>query len=120
MVADVDPGRHDQLLGGIKAIAGQPAIIVADEVAAFRIGRAVVQPTRLQTGAVRERVVAAHVLDQHRVDPRRLVEIPARGEAAVREHLRVHPDRADPCAIRRALRRFGDAGHQIRDGATPG
>ena len=96
MVADVDARRDDQLLRGIQAIAGQAAAVVADEAAALRIGGVVVQAALLQPEAVRQRVVAAHVLDQDRMDARRLVEVPAGRKPAVGEHLRVHPDGADP------------------------
>ena len=64
--------------------------------------------------------MAAHVLDEHRMDPRRLVEVPAGRLVAVPEHLRVHADGADPLSVGCPLGGLGDARHQVRDGRHAG
>ena len=120
VVPDVDRRRDDELLGGVEAVARQPAPLVADEVAALRIGGFVADAPLLQPEAVGERVMAAHVLDEHRMDPRRLVEVPARRQPAVAEHLRVHPDRPDPLAVGRPLGGLCDPADEVAIDATPG
>ena len=105
-MADVDAGRDDELLGGIEAVAGQAAALVADEAAALRVRGVVGQAAPLQPEAVGERVVAAHVLHEDRVDAGRVVEIPAGRQPAVGEHLRVQPDRPDPLPVGRPLGRL--------------
>ena len=116
VVADVDGGRDHELLCGVEEVAGRPTAIVPDEASSLRVGRVVGQATDLQPEAVREGMVAAHVLHEDRVDTRRLVEVPAGRQPAVPEHLRVHSDRADPRPVGRALRGFGDALDEIGDG----
>jgi hypothetical protein len=120
VVPDVDARRDDELLGSVEAISGEAAASVADEVAARGIGGVVGQATQLQAHAVGERMVAAHVLNEDRVDPRRLVQVPAGRQAAVRVRLRVHPDGPDPRPVGRALRCFRDPVHESRDRADAG
>ena len=120
VVADVDRRRDHELLRGVEAVAGQPAALVADEVAALRIGDVVGEAARLQPEAVGQGVMAAHVLDEHRVDAGRLVEVPARRQPAVAEHLRVHADGPDPLAVRRPLGGLGDPRDEVRDGRHAG
>ncbi len=120
MVADIDGRRDDELLRGVEAIAGQAAPLVADEVPALRIGDVVGQAAPFEPEAVGQGVVAAHVLDQHRMDSRRLVEVPAGRQAAVAEQLRVHPDGADPLAIGCPFGRLGDPGDEVSDGRHAG
>ena len=115
MVSDVDRRRHDELLRGIEAVARQPAALVADEAAALRIVHVVAQAPLLQPEGVGQGVVAAHVLDEHRMDPRRLVEVPARRQPPVDERLRVHADGADPPAVGRPLGGFGDSADEVPD-----
>ncbi len=115
MVTDVDRRRDDELLSGVEAVPRHPAVLVADEVAALGIAGVVAKAPLLEPEAVGQGVMSAHVLDEHRVDPRRLVEVPAGRQAPVAEHLRVHADGADPLAVRRPLGGLGDPADEVRD-----
>ena len=120
VVADVHRRRDDELLRGVEAVAGQAALLVADEVTALWIGDVVGQAPPLEAEAVGQGVVTAHVLDQHRMDACRLVEVPARREAAVAEQLRVHADGADPLAVGRPFGGLGDPRDEVVDGRHAG